>query len=251
MNYEQDQRFDDYLKDGLSTKERANFERDLEQDQALNEAFTLHKSALDWVEIAEIKSSLNSIHEKLYGEKIALKPEHQKIQIRNWYTSPYKLAIAAILMIAMGLATWRYLMPDTNDRLYAKYYAPDAGLPGMMGSSNTYNFDDAMVDYKSEEYASAIQKFSALLKQRIGGDSSRFYLALSQLGKGNYQEAETNLSALPPSSSFSKKAIWYKALAHLKLDEKEQAILLLRSIAADGKNEKASAAAALLKELKP
>ena len=118
-----------------------------------------------------------------------------------------------------------------NEKLFAKHFSPDPGLPTTMSTSLNYEFFDAMVNYKREEYDIAITKWERLLQDQSKNDTLNYFLGVSYLAKGDTQLADEFLQKIAdhPESIFSRDAVHYRALALLKKGETEKAIQLLES----------------------
>lgn len=249
-----DELFDAYIDNTLPPGERAGFEAALGTDDALRQALELHRSTRDVIEVAALKAALGRIHKEAATEFEASaiaagtpKKSHVKplYNFRSWH------AIAAVLVLGLGITTWRMMSGGSDNALYSKYYTQDAGLPGMMGSSANYTLDDAMVDYKSGQYRDAIDKLSALRQKGIAGDTATYYLGMAYLGDKQFEAAGKTLQPLTQRANvFRPKAAWYEALTGLRLGNKAAAKEALEAIAADSTNLKAPAARALLSEWK-
>jgi tetratricopeptide (TPR) repeat protein len=114
-----------------------------------------------------------------------------------------------------------------------------------MSTSADYDFYDAMVNYKREEYSVAIQKWEILLSEKPHNDTLNYFLGVSYLAQGNAEKASLLLSEATEdnASIFIDDAYYYSALAEIKRGNNESAIELL------GKS-KSQKSLSLLNELK-
>ena len=77
-----------------------------------------------------------------------------------------------------------------------------------MSETTNYNFYDAMVEYKMENYARALDIWKSN-QGSVGADTLNYYIGMAHLNLKQYEEAEKALSQVYENSSFSDKAKWY------------------------------------------
>jgi hypothetical protein len=239
--------YDDYLHGNLSGATLQDFEAKLANDADFRESFELHKETVRLIEIAAFKKQLQQISETATVASSTEKKETRTIQIsRTWF------AAAAAMIAVVIVFSYQYMnRPSGPNNLYAKYYSPDAGMPSMMGTSENYSFDDAMVDYKSAEYKEAARKLEALHYNTPANDTVSYYLALSYMGKEDYKAAMPLLKSLSEKENrFRYKAQWYYSLDLLRLEQYEEARNLLSQISQEKENPFSEDAANLLNQWK-
>lgn len=237
--------YDDYLSGNLTGSALADFEQRLESDTEFRQSFDLHKETVRLIEIAALRNQLNRIADNTSNNSVNVQKKTRTIQIsRTWFA-----AAAAMIGVVIIFAYQYVNRPSGTDALYAKYYLPDAGLPSMMGSSSNYTLDDAMVDYKSEEFDEAINKFKALHKGAPSNDTVTYYLGMAYMGKEDYDAALPLIEALSArENQFQMKAQWYRSLILLRQEKYNEAKKALTLIAKDPKNPFNEEAADLLAE---
>lgn len=238
--------FDHYLSGKMGKESAQAFEAQLAADSELNAAFLLHRQVVNQIEIAALKKKLNLIHDEATAKQTATKKTIAFPSFK-WVQG----IAAAIAIILVGIGTYRYASNNKEAQLYAKYYSQDAGLPSLMGESGRYNFDDAMVDYKTGAYSKAISKLEAINKNNMGNDTVNYYLAMSFMAYKDYDNALHILSTLESEQNpFHQKALWYKALAQLKVGQKKEAVTSFIRIAESPSSTYAQSAKEILQALK-
>lgn len=170
---------------------------------------------LTGIEVQSLKEQLDEFHKEIPLRK--LEPNTSRLRSLDFK----KWAVAAVLILSVG-GFW-FFNQNTNDKLYAKYFTPDPGLPTTMSNSANYSFYDAMVDYKQGDYKSAIQKWEALNSKN---DTVNYFLGVSHLALKNQDNAIAFLEKSIQDSDFSlaSEANFYLGLAYLKDNQIEKAI---------------------------
>lgn len=249
MNTQQqnEELFDDYLAGKMDKDSALVFETQLAQDSALNAAFLLHKQVVAQIEIASMKKKLTIIHDELAARQY----QSENKKTITFPSFKWTKSIAAAIAIGIiGFGVYKYTSSNKEAKLYATYYTQDVGLPSFMSESNHYTFDDAMVDYKSGEYAIAINKLKAITEHNASNDTINYYLAMAYMGQEEYDNAIPLLSKLETEQNpFHQKASWYKGLAALKTGQKELAIITFKEIAQNPSNHYAQQAEEILSTL--
>ncbi|MDC8002939.1 hypothetical protein POV27_02690 [Aureisphaera galaxeae] len=205
-----------YLNGSLPDSERMEFERQLENDPTLQQNVEDIKTLLIGVESAVLQDRMESFHEELPKDRPqAPEPQVQRSR-RNWY---YGFGIAASIALAAAL----YFTPlgdDPNQSLFENYFEPDPGLPTTMGSTNDFDFYEAMVDYKKGDYTMAITKWEAL-PEGTKGDTLTYFLGMAHLANRNETKAISYLEPLSQKTNpaFANETRYYLGLAYLKQDD--------------------------------
>lgn len=213
-------RIDRYLGDLMPKEERISFEKELKTTPSLQFALEELKELEEGVERALLKQKLNDFHAELPAEDNAVKRLEQSTRSNRsvWY------AVAAVFVIAMGVL-WVYSSEPTNEKLFAKYFTPDPGLPTVMSTSSNYDFYDAMVDYKRENYSIAIQKWTSLQAIKPNNDTLNYFLGVAQLANKNEAAAMMYLKKVSDNSQnvFYAETNFYLGLAQLQANDIEAA----------------------------
>jgi len=217
-----------YLLRRMNAEEMVAFENRLVTDADFRAQFNEQKLIYEGINEAALKQKMDGYHGNLRSKKPS-----RTIQLfsRKW------LAAAAVLLIAGCI--WWLTLGNKAQRLYVRYYKPDPGLISIMGTSDNYDFDRAMVDYKTGNYEAAISIWKKQLQTKPANDTLKYFLGVALLGK---QEAKQSIDylqkvATQEKSFFHNDAQWYTGLAYLKLGRKTEAIEFIRKSGHPGSEE--------------
>jgi TolA-binding protein len=175
------------------------------------------------IEEAKLEDSLEGFH--LQTEKVGRQ--------NHWMKWVAAASIVGVAVIGASLL----LTGTPEEKLFELYYRPDPGLPTLMGVSDHFQFENAMVSYKTGDYGEAIDHWQELLKEHPGNDTLNYFLGSAYLADGKVPLAIKSLDRVSevPESVFLSDAYWYLALGKLKLNKKEEAIEALRLSGHPGK----------------
>lgn len=225
---------DQYLSGSLTETEKEIFEKRLATDPAWAEKVQKIKLISVGIQESALRADL---------QKKNKKPDAAPVRNINWLK---RLSVAAVLLVAVSTLTWVFFFrPSADQKLFAAYYHPDAGLPTEMGVSDNYAFERAMVDYKRADYKAAISGWNGLLKQSPANDTLQYFIACAQMADNNPSAASTGFDAVikQAGSVFTPDAYWYKGLLLLREGKKDAAVMSIERSAHPQK-------AALLHKLK-
>ena len=150
----------------------------------------------------------------------------KKNLLRKTRFARFALPVAATLIGVIFLL--RVLLPSHNpDKLFAKYYEPAIAISPVTRSADaaeTNNYKAAVESYNNKNYQAAAMAFSdAMLKDPLNM-SSRFFLGITQMELGNYEQAENILEdVISHQGEYTKEARWYLGLAYIKTGNKQKA----------------------------
>lgn len=223
ISQEDFERIDRYVKNLMDPKEKSSFEIELTQQPQLKNEVELHRKLIASLEVNTF------IREKEYSTSNSLKPAPFKNIVsfrRVW------LAAASVIIILTAAALWFILSPSKNDRLYSSYYSIDPGMPTNMGAEEEYEFNRGMVDYKTGEYEQAISRWEKLYAEDSLNSELNYFLGVAWLNLENVPKSAHYLDKVSPDtlSPFRQSAIWYLALANIKMNNNQKAAILLKSI---------------------
>jgi tetratricopeptide (TPR) repeat protein len=201
-----------YLNGTLNAQELKDFNRLLDIDEDFKTQVEDVRAMLFGIEAQSLKEQLDEFHDeipKTNTEGIS----KQKVRFLRYS----KIAAAAAIIIAVG-SIW-FFSGEPNEKLYAKYFKPDPGLPTTMSSTNNFEFYDAMVSYKHGDYKIAIDKWTLLNKQKPENDTLNYFLGVAYLATKNTEEAIPYLeraSEADDNFEFLNEAYFYLGLAYIK-----------------------------------
>ena len=202
-----------YLLEKMTVEERTAFQERLENEPDLR----LEKDAIsDLILGVESLGLKNKLSERKIGGETAGKVVEMK---STSIFSIQKLAVAASIA-AIFFCGWWFLNPDINeeDLLFSSAFITDPGLPTRMSETTNYDFYDAMVEYKMENYDKAIEIWNTSTTD-IGKDTLDYYLGMAYLNQNNYEKAIQKLLGIDKNSAFSDKSKWY--VLNILLKEKK------------------------------
>lgn len=195
----------------LSPKEQSDFEAELKANPEFRQAYSEQKRLMNAVEAEGLRAELESIHTELY--RAVAKKGNQ----------PLFLAMAASIAVLIGFSLWYFGQTNGASDLYAQYSYTDPGLPVPMSATDSYDFYDAMVDYKTENYSQAIKKWEMLLESEPQNDTLNYYLGAAYFNLESFDEAVPFLkeTAEKEGSFFKFKAEYLIFLSNLKRGKTE------------------------------
>lgn len=219
-----------HLYQQLSAQEQQAFDERMNTDASWRQKVNEVKFLSMGVQEAVLKERIGNFH-----SAVAMEQDKPVVIKVNWVK---RLAIAATLVLGVSALSWLlFFRPGIGERLYADYYKPDPGLATLMGVSDNYEFENAMVNYKTGDYDKALASWTALLKDNPGNDTLHYFIGSAYLAKGEEQKAAPYLDSVikTPNSVFIQDAKWYKGLLLLKQGRKEEAVKLLKATGHAGK----------------
>jgi tetratricopeptide (TPR) repeat protein len=200
-----------YIQGTMPPKELKDFNEYLNIDADFRLQVEEIKTLLLGIETQALKEQLDAFHEEIPGGG-HLKNPSKKAQ----YLFISKIAAAAAIIIAIG-SIW-FFSSSPNQKLYAKYFKPDPGLPTTMGNNANFEFYDAMVNYKHGDYALAIKKWEKLNAIKPDNDTIAYFLGVAHLANKNEDRAIPFFEKviLNPDFVFQNDAYFYLGLSYLK-----------------------------------
>lgn len=222
ISQETQELFERFLLQAMDVSEEEAFLKRLEEEPRLNDQWLEFKKMFRVVEEAGLREKLDEFHQEFASDSM-VRPLALKRNRNRWLVA----ASLAVLIVSVGL--WFLYQSGGNQQLFERYFTPDPGLPTVMGTPESYDFYEAMVDYKRGDYLPAIEKWQRLLPGRPDNDTLRYFLGAAHLAERNMTEAEKFISSVhkEKSSVFWSEANRYLALILLQKGQREKAINLL------------------------
>ena len=204
------ERIEAYLDGRMDGEEQLAFEIKIKAESQLKKEVELERTLRDSVEAGAIRDQLDGLHEEFFAA--------EQGSGSTTGMSPWK--IAAGIAIILGIGALLFNSSAQEDTLFAEYATVDPGLPVPMSATDSYDFHDAMVDYKSGDYARAIQTWSRLQLSDEDSDTLAYYIGAAHFNNAAFELAIPYFNAVSEmnESSFGDKALWYLGLSYLKLD---------------------------------
>lgn len=213
-----------YYEDKLSPEAKVEFEVRLLVDQELQTENELYKKILYGfhdIKADQIRSKLRQIDNELDQKK-----KGGSGRAKHFWLAGIAATIAIICFV--------YFQQRSEARFSAGYIPEDPGLPVLMGTGSKLDFDNAMSEFKAEEYGSAINGYIRSLAVNPGNDTTIFYLGVCYLHTGNYTKSIELLSQLNnlDNSIYFSKGQYHLALAYWAAGKLKEAKALFTAIAA-------------------
>lgn len=231
----------DYLYNDLDPEERDVLEREINKNPELYESYQVNVQVKDYLqakiqleemkadpqlELAEQLAEMAFVAESLDRTEQETIPIGRRKKIR--YIT-YAAAIAATVAIIVSVG----IMPSSidQDRLFDRYYEPiEASDFSQRGEPNEMYGEIArgINYYNNGDYSQSIDQFSTLASNPTIQSEVQFFTALSSLGLGEYQIAQSTLESLVDiDMRYQAETLWYLSLCYLKTSELEKANALL------------------------
>lgn len=201
------ERIDSYLTGKMSAEETKAFEIEVKASEALQSEVGVQRDLQTSIELGGLASTLDDIY-------------NQKKRIISSSNGRPWLGLAAGFAVLVSLTYWFTSSQPQTQELFAEYATTDSGMPVPMSATNQYDFYDAMVDYKTEKYELAIQKWSVLMVEQPHNDTLLYFTASAHFNLAHYDTALGFYAQMGIDSAtpYFDKAQWYTLLCDLKSD---------------------------------
>ncbi|MBX2925467.1 MAG: hypothetical protein KF746_24935 [Chitinophagaceae bacterium] len=206
-----------YIQNRMNAGDRTAFEKEIQADETLRNEVALQRQLIASVQVFT--------HHKEDSFKASSDVKAPVKKMRHVWM------YAAAAVTALIAVTWFYQYKTaTGEQVYANYFTPDAGLPVMMsGENDRYDFYNGMVSYKEGEYDKAIEIWRGIAQP---SDTISYFTGVAYLNNKNAEASIAHLAtvALNDKSAWQQKAIWYLALAYVKMNNKDKALEWLNKL---------------------
>jgi len=219
INQEEFEEIERYLLNTMDGEELVNFEKRLKDNKGLQQQVEEYSLLIKSVEGQSFLNKLDEFHTDINTDKRITEPSKKMFS-----STKYAIAASIALLISLG-GYWVYNSSNSNKRLYTEYFKPDPGLPTVMGTTDNYEFYDAMVNYKRGDYKLAIEKWEELLKAKPQNDTLNYFLGVVHLANNNEKQSIEYLKKVvkDQNTSFKDDTYYYLGLAYLKAENIELA----------------------------
>jgi hypothetical protein len=239
---DRNRRLADYIYNDLNPEEVVEMEREISHDPLLSDSYQLNMQVKDYlqakIQLEEMKSDpqledaekladmafdIESHHES-HHEPIPIRPKRNRIRNMAFAAA---IAASATIIITVGI------IPSNinQDRLFDRYYEPfEASDYSQRGEANeTYKeIAIGINNYVEGNYLQSIDQFGTLALDPLIQSEVQYYTALSYLGLGQFQSAQSLLeSVLNGDNRFQAETLWYLSLCYLKTGEFNEANAVL------------------------
>jgi len=208
-----------YFSDELSEKEKAEFDKALENSDFRSEV-ALQADVLEGI-VAVRRENLQAVINDAKAE-LELKNKIQNNSNSNPKRSFSKWIWLILIMSFLAISFYYYQtqnQPSYNS-IYAEYYIPYDTPESQRGNKEVINspFDKGMALYENEDYASALSSFESV---DIDTDDTQLLIANCYLNLNQLESAESVLKALVSSDDpkIAQHAEWYLFLTYIKSEK--------------------------------
>ncbi len=229
-NFDKNRMLADYLYNDLDLEEREVLEREIRKNPELYESYQLNIEVKDYlqskIQLEEMRSDPQlEDAEKLADMAFDFKSTDEEEQViiptvkRTMISRiTFTLAIAASIAIVISLG----IIPSSvdQDRLFDRYYEPIEASDFAQRGGNNERYPDiasGINSYLDGNYRQSIDRFNELGSDPAIRSEAQYYTALSYLGLGEYQNAQSTLESLLDSNmTHQAEILWYLSLSYLK-----------------------------------
>jgi TolA-binding protein len=139
-----------------------------------------------------------------------------------------RYAIPAAAAIIGALILIKSLLPSNDpDRLFEEYFEPPGAISPVTRSADagaSDSYASAIENYNNHNYQAAALGFSNVIQQDALSIPPRFFMGISQMALGNYNQAVNILEdVVNRQGEYLKEARWYLGLAYIKTGNPEKA----------------------------
>ncbi len=219
ISQEEFERIEQYILGNLSAHEALAFEHEMDHNELLRQNFEEVKAFIIGIEEGALRYSLDTFHKEME----VLGADVQSNKETNYWT----WASAAVITFFVVTTVWMFCFKeDFHSQQFTQFYTADPGLITAMSSASSYDFDRAMVAYKSGDYQDAIKRWEKIYKSNTDNDTLNYFLGSAHLAKQEVELAIVYFQKVEqlPEGHFTNDNYWYLALSYLKLGRMEDAV---------------------------
>lgn len=165
--------------------------------------------------------------------------------------SAWIAAASMLLLLSIGFYYTKVWIKPNSDQLFITYFEPYRSPVNLRGhhDSALNTWQQAIEFYKKGQFDEAIPLLeNSLNENQISVSINHFYLGISKLAMKAPKPLEAVAhfeQCMRTENDYFQQARWYKALAFLKMDEKEETIQILIKVVAKADFKKTEAQALL------
>lgn len=201
-----------YFTKKLSKESQKEFDQMMDSDSEFAKEVTFQKNLKAAIE----KEDQDTVKQQLQDFEAE---ENSTSNYRNWL-------VAATVIVLLGVSSfWYFNSAIDTEKLYAENFEPYRNVvqPIVRGETKTDLKTKAFTAYETKNYTEALDYFNELLKENPD-ETIAFYKANVLLKLNKTEEAIAILKTnLKTPDSLDAKNNWYLALAHLRLNNIDDA----------------------------
>ncbi|MFK7905084.1 MAG: tol-pal system YbgF family protein [Chitinophagales bacterium] len=252
-------RIEAYLSDAMTKTEVVDFEQQMENNEELSAEVELFRSLNNVMYdkgALNLQKTMNEVGTSFFQHK-ETEVVDTSPRIGAWSRQRWAIAASFLVFVVSTLLIWQIQSGSavSEEALFAQYYETydlNQNVRGEGDSSNAI-LKSGIQQYKSKEFAAAVQTFLPLAAAQPQNDVAVFALAHAYLNQNppKLDLAKQQFERITTANTtiYVPKAQWFLALIALKNGDTEQAKILLKEVVASG-DDIAGKARKLLEELK-
>lgn len=207
-----------YLNGELSSEATEAFEKRMAEDTALSREVALHKS---------VHEELGETKELQFRELLNRIGQDQQISPKK-RSFPWR--IAASLAVLFAASFYIYFQTQSSDAdLFEEYYTAYPVEDRLRGADVTKR-DSVLALYTAKDYQKAGTALKNLLEESPEDSQLQLYYGNCLLNTGKLEEAIHLFESAPRENSAYENYQWYLALAQLKKDDRDAAVMALQKV---------------------
>lgn len=226
------ERIEEYLNETLPQDELESFNNEISVNPQLREEVEKHRDlhrVLSNTDLLDFRKKLQKVSDEIKEEKETFNIKKKRITpfFTNW-----KVAASIVSIIGIGTLMWNnFIKPSgTIGDLYTENYIPYPVEDVTRGKETARDhWDTVMFHYAKGDYADVVSKL-----ENMGTMSHleqlKLYLGNSYLNTGRAKEAILQFGTIADTSKYYEDAIWYKALAYLKIGQTTETSQILKEV---------------------
>lgn len=235
---EESELIDKYLQGKLTGDEFDFVENRIVNDKEFKRKMILRKAIVAGISEAyseELKAKLVEFDRSLESKKSPLR---------------FSWKVAAVLVGLLTVTTVLIMKLSLSNQSLEKYDLTEIGIPNMMGSDSELQLAEAMNNFKSENYQSALIKFQSILKSKPESDTLLYFIGVSAYRTSQFPTAINSFTMVinQRSPEYMDIAEYRLALAYLSNGGEREAKEILLAISKNHKHRYKSNALMLLNE---
>ena len=212
-----------YLSGDLSREEAISFEKELESNKALREAFEAQSAAYELIGDQLQKRDQEAFRAKLQEAMSHDAPisDSQKAGFRSWWYIPPAVACSlAIFLIVL-------LSHPGNERILSRYHHPTKDQVLLAYSQDTRGESEpGIAQYQQRNYEQSMELLSMRITQEPDDKLILLYYLLSAMELDRQHEVQemVRVEHSTPMDLLDQSICWYSSLALIKSDRREAAL---------------------------
>ncbi len=229
----------------MSLAEQEAFELRLEDEEPLADAYAAYEQLtadLRWAAGHDtLRLRLQALDERMNerGQALAKTKLLEKVRQRRWMILG---SLGVFLLLGATVAAWYFSRPNTAviARDWEDYYQPDPG-PAVTASllHSRPLLSEALDQYQAGHYPAALHSLGRVSSAKVEADTLLYLRGLILLRQDQGNAAQLYLRRVGEQDStteLARRARYHLGMAHWQAKETREALVQLRTVAADSLN---------------